>query len=193
MKTMKLSPLGRKFLALQEGYRSKAYKDAVGLASIGVGHLLTRQELMTGRIEINGEPIKYGLYGLTQRQVFDLLGQDVGRFENAVNHAINVPLAQHQFDAMVSLAFNIGACAFKESSLVKDINAGRMENVPAQFLRWNRAAGKILRGLERRRRAEVYLWEHGYEGEGLKGSGGVKSAHQEAEEAVAGWLSNWQQ
>lgn len=143
----------------------KPYRDAAGFLTVGVGHLITQSERSSGRIEINGQPVKYTLNGLTTQQVYDLLGQDVGRFEHAVNQAIHVSLAQHQFDALVSFAFNVGACAFKESTLVKEINAGRWENVPAQFMRWTRAAGKVLKGLERRRRAEVYVWEHGYDEE----------------------------
>lgn len=173
---MKLSSLGRKFLALQEGFRCQPYRDVAGFLTIGVGHFITQSERSSGRIEINGQPVKYTLHGLTTQQVYDLLGQDVGRFEYAVNQAIQVPLAQHQFDALVSLAFNIGACAFKESSLVRAINEGRWEDVPVQFMRWTRAAGKVLKGLERRRRAEVYVWEHGYDEEIAGNLGGKREA-----------------
>lgn len=181
--TMKLSSLGRKFLALQEGFRCKPYRDAAGFLTVGVGHLITQSERSSGRIEINGQPVKYTLHGLTTQQVYDLLGQDVGRFENAVNHAVNVQLAQHQFDALVSFAFNVGACAFKESTLVKEINAGRWENVPAQFMRWTRAAGKVLKGLERRRLAEVYVWENGYDDDVRSEMGG--KSESETGKAVA--------
>lgn len=167
MKTeMKLSAKGCEFLALQEGFRTEAYRDPAGLLSIGVGHLLTQQERVTGRIEINGESIRYGGKGLTKKQVMDLLGQDVGRFEAVVNKHVKVELRQNEFDALVSLAFNIGACAFKESTLVKKLNVGEMLAVPTEILRWDKSGGKRLRGLTRRREAEARLFSEGYMGEG---------------------------
>ena len=77
----------------------------------------------------------------------------------AVNARVSVPLYQGQHDASVSLVYNIGEGAFAKSTALKKINAGRHEEVPAQIKRWNRAGGKVLKGLERRREAEAALYE----------------------------------
>jgi len=77
----------------------------------------------------------------------------------AVNARVSVPLYQGQHDASVSLVYNIGEGAFAKSTALKKINAGRHEEVPAQIKRWNKAGGKVVRGLERRREAEAALYE----------------------------------
>ena len=78
---------------------------------------------------------------------------------DAVNDYVTVPLKQSQFDALVDLTFNIGAGAFKRSTLLKMLNAGDYEGAHKQFDRWNMDNGKIINGLQRRRDAEQSLWE----------------------------------
>jgi lysozyme len=72
---------------------------------------------------------------------------------------VSVPLFQGQFDAVLSWTYNLGEGALKSPTMLKKINAGRHEEVPAQIKRWNRAGGKVLKGLERRREAEAALYE----------------------------------
>jgi lysozyme len=76
----------------------------------------------------------------------------------AVNARVSVPLYQGQFDASVSLVYNIGEGAFAKSTALKKINAARHEEVPAQIKRWNKAGGRVVKGLERRREAEAALY-----------------------------------
>jgi lysozyme len=77
----------------------------------------------------------------------------------AVNARVSVPLFQGQFDAVVSWTYNLGEGALKSSTMLKKINATRHDEVPGQMKRWNKAGGKVVRGLERRREAEAALYE----------------------------------
>jgi len=76
-----------------------------------------------------------------------------------VNEAVNVPLSQNQFDALVSWTYNLGPSNLNKSTMLKVLNNGEYEEVPAQMRRWNKAGGKVLEGLTRRRNAESLLFE----------------------------------
>src|SRR5664279_4586687 len=115
---MEMSDHGRELLAQWEGFKQKAYEDAVGKATIGVGHLLTGAEKSSGSITINGESIAYS-GGITKEQVLGLLAQDLGRFEKAINDNVTVSIEQNQFDALVAFCFNVGVGAFTDSTLLK--------------------------------------------------------------------------
>ena len=95
----------------------------------------------------------------TQEQADESFLRDVERFEVCVNKAVTVPLQQNEFDACVSLAFNIGCAAFGKSTLVRLLNESDYDGAEAQFARWNKQAGKELAGLTRRRTAEAALFE----------------------------------
>ncbi len=84
----------------------------LGLPTIGVRHLLTRDELSSGKISILGQPTCYS-DGVTLSQAMDLLDQDLQRFEQSINEYVTIDLRQHQFDALVSFAFNMGSMAFR--------------------------------------------------------------------------------
>jgi len=88
-----------------------------------------------------------------------LLQQDIAPKTVAVSARVSAALFQGQFDAVLSWTYNRGEGALKSSTILKKINAGRHEKVPAQITRWNRAGGKVLKGLERRREAEAALYE----------------------------------
>lgn len=154
---MQMSPHGLELLEQWEGFKLTVYKDSAGLPTIGVGHLLTKSELSSGKITINGVPVKYG-NGLTEQQVTDLLGQDVGPASAAVNGGVKVPLNQNQFDALVSFTFNVGVGAFNSSTLLKVLNQKQYDQVPTQLLRWTRAGGQVVQGLVNRRNNEIKLW-----------------------------------
>ena len=141
---MKLSDKGRALLILLEGKRNHVYEDVAGLQTIGVGHLLKP-----------GEDMAY----LTDEQVDDLLDDDLNKFEWAVTVKVHVPLIQHQFDALVIFAFNVGVAAFATSTLLKRLNAGDYESVADQLMRWNKSGGKVVAGLTNRRKKEIELWE----------------------------------
>ena len=80
-------------------------------------------------------------------------------FEKAVKDAVEVPISQSQFDALVSWTFNLGAGSLNSSTMLKKLNNREFDEVPSQIKRWNKAGGKVLQGLVRRREAEALLYE----------------------------------
>ena len=154
---MEISENGKKLLAEWEGIELRVYRDVAGLPTIGVGHLLTKDELASGKIKILGVPAQYA-DGLTAQQALDLLAQDLRPAADAVTSSVKVPLTQNQFDALVAFAFNIGVEAFKDSTLLKLLNQSQYSEVPAQMRRWVHAGNQVVRGLQARRENEVALW-----------------------------------
>ena len=154
---MQMSQHGLGLLEQWEGFKLQVYKDSAGLPTIGVGHLLTKSELTSGKIIINGVPVQYA-NGLTQQQVNDLLAQDLKPTEQAVNNGVKVALNQNQFDALTSFTFNVGTGAFAGSTLLKVLNQGQYDQVPTQLLRWTRSGGQVVQGLVNRRNNEIKLW-----------------------------------
>lgn len=95
----------------------------------------------------------------TQEEADAVFLRDIEKFEACVERSVTVPLTPHEFDACVSLCFNIGCGAFSGSTLVKLLNASDYDAAQKQFSRWNKQAGKELAGLTRRRAAEAELFE----------------------------------
>ena len=157
--TMNVSDAGVKFIRRWEGSRSAAYHDSAGLLTVGVGHLLTRDELSSGKVEIGAEYVKWR-DGLSDEQIDLLLRQDLLRPVTAVNGA-RLHLRQQEFDALVSFVFNVGVRAFNRSTLLKRLHDGNYADAPAQLLRWVYAGGKRIQGLVNRRQAEANLWRYG--------------------------------
>lgn len=154
---MKMSDNGRALLTEWEGKETHVYRDSAGMPTIGVGHLLTKDEITSGKILIDGVPVKYA-NGLTGQQIDKLIEQDLSWAESAVNTYIDVELNQNQFDALVSFTFNTGKQAFYSSTLRRVLNQGRYDLVPEQLARWNRAGGKVIQGLVKRRNHEIELF-----------------------------------
>lgn len=152
-----MSDRGRSMLIELEGSRSHAYKDVAGFWTIGVGHMLTKDELTSGKINIGGIRVRWR-EGLSDDQIGHLLAQDLLRFERVVTESVLPPLNTAQFDSLVSFAFNVGAEAFENSTLLKWVNAGRLSEVPEQMRRWIYAGGEMLNGLVRRREVEIERW-----------------------------------
>jgi lysozyme len=140
---MKMSSGGRKKLTAREGKRLKAYKDSVGVLTIGVGHT-----------SMAGPPKVTSGMTITSAESDAIFSRDLVKYENAVNKAVKVPLTQSQFDALTSLCFNIGPTAFAKSTLVRKLNAGDIQGAANAFLSWNKAGGKVIPGLVTRRKAE---------------------------------------
>lgn len=155
-----ISNKGLESIKNSEGLKLEEYDDSAGYGTIGVGHLLKQEELSTGRILINNVLVAY-LNGITEKQALDLLQQDAFYAINAVNRLVTVALTQNQFDALVSLTFNIGTGAFGNSTLLKKLNTGEYSAVPYEMRRWNRAGGKVNEGLKKRREDEIRLWLDG--------------------------------
>jgi len=151
-----VTPRGLDFLIRQEGMVLQPYKDVAGYWTIGVGHLLTRSELASGKIMLGHNAVKWS-GGLTEEQARHLLRIDLYQAESAIQtDAARLP--DHQFDALVSLVFNIGAGAYRNSTLRRMLVAGQLDEVPKQMLRWDKAGGVRVPGLARRRMEEAALW-----------------------------------
>jgi lysozyme len=154
---MQVGQHGKNLFKEWEGLVLHEYLDSGGAPTIGIGHLLTRSERTSGKIIIRGQAFAYR-HGLTEQQCWDLLEQDLDSVEEAVNEAVTVPLNQHQFDTLVSFAFNVGNGAFRRSTLLKLLNQGQYHQVPAQLRRWNKDNGRVVQGLANRREKEITLW-----------------------------------
>lgn len=134
---MKISRQGIDLLIQREGFMLKPYRDSKGLLTIGVGHLLTQTERLTGKINISDQKVAWR-EGLTSGQVRVLFDQDLDKFEEAVNRFINIPLMQHEFDALVSFTFNIGRNAFRYSTMRRKLNRGDRIGAVNEFPRWRK-------------------------------------------------------
>lgn len=156
---MKTSTTGIQMIMQLEGAIPDVYRDAVGLPTIGVGHLLSQDEISSGKIELSDGAVLDIRQPLSYSDMHRLLMDDLTSREAAVVAAINVPLMQNQFDALVSFCFNVGNRAFTRSTLVKKINAGEWENIPEQFRRWNKAGGRVIEGLVNRRETEIAMFQ----------------------------------
>lgn len=131
-----------------EGLRLEAYDDGVGVITIGYGAIKYP----------NGVRVKRG-DKITLAQAEEYLKNDLKCAIETVNKVIKVPVTQNQFDAMVSLTYNIGATAFTSSTLARKLNNKDYKGAAEQFLVWNKAGGKVMNGLVRRRQAEKKLFE----------------------------------
>lgn len=142
-------------LCSEEGFQSKPYNDVAGNATIGYGTLLHK-----GPVD-QDDLAKY-LGGITISEARALLRAHVEQTVVPVlNSAIHVPLKQCQFDALVSFVYNIGAGAFKSSTLLQRLNLLAYDEVPEQMNKWTYAGGKQVWGLVQRRTREIRLWERG--------------------------------
>ncbi|WP_180181163.1 lysozyme [Acinetobacter sp. YH01021] len=144
---MHVSPSGVDLICNFEGLRLKAYDDGVGVWTIGFGTIKYP----------NGIRVKKG-DTCTLDQAKAYMQNDLKSFEQTVNNTVKVPLNQNQFDALVSLAYNIGSTAFKNSTLVKRLNEGNYNAAANQFNVWVNAGGKRMQGLVNRRAAERTLF-----------------------------------
>ncbi len=160
---MRISEIGLRRLALWEGEikdangRHVMYDDGAGYPTIGIGHLLTEEELDTGEILVEGGSMDW-LLGLSDDDAYLLLDADLQWAQDAVNEKVKVFLLQNQFDSLVSFVFNIGETNFRSSTLLRVLNRANYAEVPNQLKRWNKAGGKTLRGLIIRRQHEIDQW-----------------------------------
>lgn len=126
-----------------EGVRLAAYLDSVGVPTIGYGH--------TKGVQMGDT--------CTEEQANEWLKEDCADAEDCVNSAVSVPLTQSEFDALVSFVFNLGCGAFRKSTLLRLLLDSDYDGACQQLHRFNKAGGKELAGLTRRRAAEAKLFE----------------------------------
>ncbi len=141
---MILGSKGLDFIKRHEGFKGHAYLDSGGIPTIGYGHRIKPGENFDK--------------GITKRAAEALLVQDVQSAVRSVNENVTAPLSQNQFDALVSLAYNLRN--FARTSLLTKINAGEIVT-EADFTKYDRAGGKVIPGLTARRRDEFNLFSKG--------------------------------
>ena len=147
---MKTSQEGIDLIKKFEGCELSPYVCSGGVLTIGYGH--------TGSDVVEGQEI-------TQECAEQILREDLEEFEGYVSTLVEPELTQCQFDALVAWTFNLGPTNLKTSTLLKRLNEKDFDDVPYQIKRWNKAGGKVLDGLQRRRQAESLLfkgesWDH---------------------------------
>lgn len=144
--TQRINQAGLELIKAAEGCEFTAYPDP-GTGgdpwTIGYGH--------------TGPEVKPGLT-ITQAIANAYLALDCAKFEKAVSGMVTIPVTDNQFSALVSFAYNVGPGNLKASTLLKKLNAKDIPGAADEFLKWNKAAGKVLAGLTKRREAERKLF-----------------------------------
>lgn len=141
---MRTSANGVELIKHFEGVELEVYVCSAGKRTIGVGHVI-----------LPGEDYKK----ISEAQALEILSRDLAKFETMVQSMVTAPLTQNQFDALVSFCFNLGPANLKNSTLLKKVNAEDYEGAAKEFGKWVFAAGKKLKGLEKRREAESKLFK----------------------------------
>ena len=145
---MKVSSKGLELIKEFEGFSNVAYLCSAKKATIGYGNTFWE----------DGTPVKIGDQ-ISKERAETLLKHVVDNFSVAVEVDIKIEVSQNQFDALVSLAYNIGLGAFKNSTLLRQLNRGNFVGASQEFLRWDKSNGKPLLGLTRRREREKLLFD----------------------------------
>lgn len=144
---MQTSDKGISLIKQFEGCKLTAYQDSVGVWTIGYGWTQP----------VDGKPIRAGMT-IKQQTAERLLKTGLVSYKSDVSRLVKVGLTQGQFDALVSFTYNLGARSLSTSTLLRKLNAGDYAGAADEFLRWNKAGGKVLNGLTRRREAERALF-----------------------------------
>nr|DAH63102.1 MAG TPA: Lysozyme [Caudoviricetes sp.] len=144
---MQTSDKGIALIKQFEGCKLTAYQDSVGVWTIGYGWTKP----------VDGKPIRAGMT-IKQETAERLLKTGLVSYESDVSRLVKVGLTQGQFDALVSFTYNLGARSLSTSTLLRKLNAEDYAGAADEFLRWNKAGGKVLNGLTRRREAERDLF-----------------------------------
>ena len=140
---MNISEEGKALIKKFEGCETKAYLCSAGVPTIAFGR--------TKNVKMGDT--------CTQEQADAWLEEELEEYTGYVNDAVTQTLDQNQLDAMVAWTYNLGPTNLRSSTLLSVLNEGKMQEVPQQMRRWNKANGKVLPGLERRRLAESMLFE----------------------------------
>jgi len=142
-----------------EGCHLKPYLCPALLWTVGYGHVLYPEQNRLPLAQRKSYNLKIEHFrNWEQSEVDALLKQDLQRFERGVLRYITVPLKQNEFDALVSFSFNLGLGTLQRSSIRSKLNRGDKEGAIETLLKYCRAGGKILKGLQRRRAAEADLF-----------------------------------
>lgn len=145
-----LSSKGFELIAEFEGFRSTPYRDAVGVPTIGFGNTYY---LDGTKVKMTDKPLSRDE---AKQLKLSIINKDFAPAVRRLTFGMN--LTQNQFDALVSLAYNIGTGALAKSSVIRYLKVGNKQAAADAFLMWDKAGGKTLKGLTRRRRAERVLF-----------------------------------
>ena len=141
---MNISEEGLSLIKKFEGCELKAYRCSANVLTIGYGH--------TKGVEEDQE--------ITQEEAEEMLASELGEYEGYINDMVECDLEQHQFDALVAWVYNLGPTNLRSSTMLKRLNANDLDDVPNQIKRWDKAGGKVLQGLVRRREAEALMFQN---------------------------------
>jgi lysozyme len=122
-----------------------SYQDAIGVWTLGFG--FTKNVGPDSKISVEE----------AERRLIEELKE----YSGYVNRMVTVDLSQNEFDSLVAFTYNLGPTNLSESTLLKELNSGNRVRVPNEMRRWNKAGGKVLEGLVRRREAEAIMWSGG--------------------------------
>lgn len=148
-----LSNNGVNFIKNEEGWRACAYKDAVGLWTIGYGHLITKNDGLC-------KPVPTTKCCISEQRGVQILTSDVKVGSSCISRIVKgvASLTDNQFSALTSWAFNVGCGAATSSTLVKKLNAGNKGDTCGELKKWVKGGGKVIRGLVNRRNRECQLF-----------------------------------
>lgn len=146
---MRTTEEGIKLIKKWEGFRSEAYLDAVNVWTIGYG--------TTDKANVGITPVK-GMK-ITESQADTYLRLYVAREEQKILNLVKVPLNDNQLSALSSFVYNLGIGNFQSSTLLKKLNAGDYKGASSEFPKWNKAGGKVLKGLVARRAEERAMFD----------------------------------
>ncbi|MBS3913273.1 MAG: glycoside hydrolase family protein [Bacteroidetes bacterium] len=154
--SMSIDQAGVELIKRFEGFRASKYNDQAGHCTIGYGTLIHK-----GACNGDASEQPYN-NNITEARATELLMERIAEFVRIINSNVNTPLNQNQFNALVSLVYNIGAANFQRSTLLRELNAGNTDRVPPEIRRWNKVRiGGVLQeseGLSRRRNTEANLF-----------------------------------
>ena len=146
---MKLNTQGYRLICMFEGFSAKPYLCSAKVPTIGYGNTYY---LNGRRVSLLDKPI-------TELEAFEMFKAIANKFADKVSKLVTTPVDQNQFNALVSLAYNIGPANFQKSTLLRKVNFNHNDpSIRAEFLKWNKAGGQVLKGLTIRRTAEADLY-----------------------------------
>lgn len=143
-----IHPAGLDLIKEFEGFRPNAYRDVVGVKTIGYGHTNMTK---TFKFDMGDK--------WSKEYASSVLEKDLVQYRNTIDKQVTVPLTRCQLSVLTSWTYNVGGANTGRSTLVRELNKGNYKRVPRELLKWNRAGGKVWAGLTRRRQAEAKLWK----------------------------------
>jgi len=146
---MKLNTQGYRLICMFEGFSAKPYLCSAKVPTIGYGNTYY---LNGRRVTLLDKPI-------TELEAFEMFKTIADKFAAKVSKLVTSPIDQSQLNALVSLCYNIGPANFEKSTLLRKVNFNHNDpSIRAEFLKWNKAGGQVLKGLTIRRKAEADIY-----------------------------------